>query len=205
MEKQLKQLPTVWDGKKCIIELKNADYQWRQMEWWAWFYEFKVKQLLANIASIPGKKYENVEFDLKRSINWDLKASAIKSGSHKIILNDKQAMETSCMEFGRHGEIIALCDVEYDDADKSFQKWHTALKGRQSKYEIDRKKRTSQSTKRKTKAIVTEILFITFSLKDFKELLIMKQGRNSNGKPRPPKYLFDVNKVHLFEHHKMQL
>ena len=33
----LADLPTEWDGKQSILELKNANFNWRQMEWWGFF------------------------------------------------------------------------------------------------------------------------------------------------------------------------
>ena len=76
----------------------------------------------------PGEKFDQVNFDLKGEINWDLKAKAIKSDDHKVILNDREAMEASIARHGYHGEVIALCDVEYNDINRSFQKWHSELK-----------------------------------------------------------------------------
>ena len=96
---------------------------------------------------------------MKGEINWDLKAKAIKSDDHKVILNDRAAMEDSIARHGFHGEIIALCDVEYNDINRSFQRWHSELKGGLSKYEKERKQRTSVSRYRKTKEL-TEILLL---------------------------------------------
>lgn len=150
---------------------------------------------------IPGEKFNNVRFDLKGTINWDFKASAIKTDNHNIILNDKLAMELSIQKNKYHGEIIGLCDVEYNDIDRSFQKWHTELKGGKSKYEIEREKRTSVSRYRKTKAELIEIVLIIFNEKDLEKLSIMKQGRNSNGTPRKEKYILDIEQIDNFEHH----
>ena len=99
------------------------------MEWWAFYFEWKVKNILNDKFQFAGDRFDNVSFDLKGTINWDLKAKAIKSDDHKVILNDCVAMEQSIENHGFHGEIIALCDVEYNDLDRSFQKWHTELKG----------------------------------------------------------------------------
>ncbi|HOL57685.1 MAG TPA: hypothetical protein PLD75_09030, partial [Spirochaetota bacterium] len=81
IENLLKTLPTQWDGKRCVLELKEADYNWRQMEWWAFYFEYKAKNLLKDYFFIPGDKFGNVTFDFKGEINWDLKASAIKTNS----------------------------------------------------------------------------------------------------------------------------
>jgi len=198
-------LPKFWDGKESILELKEADFQWRQMEWWAFYFEYKVKKLFANKFSFPGDQYDNVSFDLKGEINWDLKAHAIKSDDHKVILNDKSAMEKSIEKIGYHGEIIALCDVEYNDKDRSFQKWHTELKGGKSNYELAREERTSVSRYRKTKAELMEIVLLIFKADDLEVLATMKQGRNSNGKPRPEKYMLDLETIDNFENYIIKI
>lgn len=199
LKRKLKKLPQHWDGKKSILELKKADYNWRQMEWWAFYFEHKVKEILKKDFQFPGEKFENVEFDLFGHINWDLKASAIKTNNHNIILNDKKAMDESIKKHKYHGEIIALCDVEYNDVNRSFQQWHDELKGAKSQYVQDREKRTSVSRYRKTKADLTEIILLIITKKDLENLSIMKQGRNSNGQPRPVKYMLDLESIDLFK------
>ncbi|MDR1983769.1 MAG: hypothetical protein LBQ28_02955 [Prevotellaceae bacterium] len=201
LKSNLIKLSTIWDGKKSILELKEADYNWRQMEWWAFYFEYQVKKLLSKHFKFPGDKYGNVSFDLKGSINWDLKASAIKTDNHKIILNDKDAMDKSIEQEGYHGEIIALCDVEYNDVNRTFQKWHTELKGGKSSYEVTREKRTSISRYRKTKTQLVEIILIVLNNNDLNHLSIMKQGRNSNGMDRKEKYMLDLENIDIFENY----
>ncbi|MDR1551971.1 MAG: hypothetical protein LBS69_00710 [Prevotellaceae bacterium] len=205
LKKELPELPQNWDGKECILKLKAADYNWKQMEWWAFYFEYEVKKLLADKFSFPGDRYNNVCFDLKRTINWDLKAKAIKSDETKIILNDKSAMDMSIEKSGCHGEIIALCDVEYNDINRTFQKWHTELKGGKSDYELAREDRTSVSRYRKTKAELIEIVLLILKKDDIDFLLTMKQGRNSNGKPRPEKYMLNLEKIDKFENYVIKL
>ncbi len=148
--------------------------------------------------TIPGERFGNVGFDLKRSVNWDLKSKAIKSDDHRAILNDKTAMEQSVALHGEHGAVIALCDVEYNDTDRSFQSWHTELKGGRSRYEEARVLRTNVSRYRKTQATLNEILFLRFTATDLPALGTMRQGRNSNGRPRPEKYMLDLEDVSPF-------
>lgn len=196
----LASLHTHWDGKTSVLEMKDADYNWRQMEWWGFYFELLCQRNLGRAFSIPGDKYgiaATSHFDLKRSINWDLKAKAIKSDDHRSILNDTVAMDWSIQQYGFHGLIIALCDVEYNDSDRSFQKWHAELKGGKSKYELEREQRTSVSRYRKTKADLQEILFLVVNPENISSLGIHHQGRNSNGKPRPPKYMLDYDEESL--------
>jgi hypothetical protein len=197
----LSDLPTVWDGRKSVLELKKANFNWRQMEWWGFYFEHLCYQRLESTFVIPGDRFGKARtacFDIKGSINWDLKAKAIKSDDHRSILNDTQAMKWSIEEYGAHGLIIALCDVEYNDSKRTFQKWHQKLKGGKSKYEISREKRTSVSRYRKTAAELHEVLFLVVTSKNISYLSIHHQGRNSNGKPRPPKYMLDYDTVGKF-------
>ncbi|HZX35276.1 MAG TPA: hypothetical protein VFF54_02160 [Thermodesulfobacteriota bacterium] len=197
----LSDLPVDWDGKKSVLELKKADFNWRQMEWWGFYFEFLCRQRLKNSFTIPGDNYGKARtacFDIKGSINWDLKAKAIKSDDHRSILNDTEAMNWSIEKYGEHGLIIALCDVEYNDINRTFQKWHQKLKGGKSKYEIDREQRTSVSRYRKTNVKLQEILFLVVNSKNVSSLGIHHQGRNSNGKPRPPKYMLDYDTIEKF-------
>jgi len=198
LKRQLKNLPKLWDGKKCILELKEADYNWRQMEWWAFYFEFLCRSRLNGLFEIPGETFGTVTFDAKREINWDFKAKAIKSDDHRAILNDKKAMLQSVEKHGAHGVMIAMCDVEYNDVNRTFQKWHAELKGGLSKYERERIARTSVSRYRKTKAELQEILFLLIDTENVEELDTMRQGRNSNGKPRPEKFMLDFEKIDSF-------
>jgi hypothetical protein len=184
-----------WEGKASVLKLKDADYNWRQMEWWAFFFEHLCFAMLRQEFQIPGERFGNVGFDLKRSVNWDLKSKAIKSDDHHAILNDKEAMELSLERYGEHGAIIALCDVEYNDVNRTFQQWHTELKGGKSKYEVSREARTNVSRYRKTRAVLTEILFLRFTPDSLAQLGTMKQGRNSNGRPRREKYMLDLEEA----------
>lgn len=202
MKTLLLDLPKHWDGKASVLEMKEADYNWRQMEWWGFYFELLCQRKLEKAFSIPGDQYGAVgssHFDLKRSINWDLKAKAIKSDDHRSILNDTEAMDWSIEKYGFHGLIIGLCDVEYNDSDRSFQKWHSELKGGKSKYELEREKRTSVSRYRKTKVDLQEILFLVVDSENISLLGIHRQGRNSNGKPRPPKYMLDYDEENIGE------
>lgn len=197
----LSTLPVIWDGKESVLELKEANFNWRQMEWLGFYFEHLCYERLEDSFEIPGDRYGTARtacFDLKGSINWDLKAKAIKSDDHRSILNDTEAMNWSIKEYGAHGLIIALCDVEYNDDDRTFQKWHQELKGGKSKYEINREQRTTISRYRKTSAELQEVLFLVVNFKNISFLEIHHQGRNSNGKPRPPKYMLNYDTVKKF-------
>jgi len=202
----LSKLPIEWDGKACVLELKEANYHWKQMEWWAFYFEYKALHLLkSGGCAVPGEMYDRVKFDLKTQINWDLKAKAIKSDAHMVILNDQLAMEQSIKAHGYHGEIIAMCDVEYNDEDRSFQKWHSELKGGLSAYEKKRRQRPNSTSRyRKTRAELVEIIYILFKEGDLEALGNFRQGRNSNDRPRSQKYMLNMERIDEFRHEKQR-
>lgn len=195
----LRKMPVNWDGKQSIMELKKIDFQWKQMEWIGFYFESLCRTYLANTDFImPGKKYGNVEFDSFRNINWDMKSSAIKSHSHRIILNDKIAIDESLENYGCHSVILALLDVVYNDDDRSFQKWHSELKGGLSDYEKDRIAQNVTSRYRKTNAEVKQILLLVISRDNQEYLDTHKQGKNSDGSPRNPKYMLNIETCESF-------
>ena len=65
----LSKLPCDWEGKKCVLQLKEADYNWRQMEWWGFFFEWMCRERLRKQFSIPGERFNRVQFDARRSVN----------------------------------------------------------------------------------------------------------------------------------------
>jgi len=195
---RLTALPTSWEGKRSILELKGADFNWRQMEWWAFYFEFLCRKHLYGDFHFPGDRFDNVSFDLRGFCNFDLKAKAIKSDDQRCILNDVSATNQSLHRYGVHGAIIALCDVEYNDVSRTFQRWHSALKGGLSEYEKERRTRTAVSRYRKTHANLAEILILQFNKENIEQLSTWKQGRNSNGRPRPLKYMLDLDEVDEF-------
>ena len=196
----LRSLPRLWDGKDAILHLREIDYQWRQMEWIGYYFEALCRARLGACGfAVPGEKFGRVEFDCKDRINWDFKASAIKPNNHKAVLNDKRAIEESIERNGAHGIALALVDVEYNDEDRSFQKWHSDLKGGLSAYEKNRIRRDAVSRYRKTRAELHQILLLAVTAENSGSLALFRQGRNADGSPRNPKYMLDVEKAGAFE------
>jgi hypothetical protein len=193
----LKNLPTFWDGKEAILEMKEAGFtHWKQMEWIGWYFQFLCEKFLKNIIQIPGPKFRNARFDGFLKIPWDFKAHAINTSSHQIIVNDSEAIAKGIENFGSVGLILAMGKVEYNDEERTFQKWHEELKGGKSKYELERIKRGAWSRLRKTKFILKQISFIRID-----DNVLVKCGsfqrdfRNSNGRPRREKVLLDLEKL----------
>jgi hypothetical protein len=53
-------LPTEWEGRASILEMRDAGYgQWKQMEWIGWYFQYLCNRYLAGYLEIPGPKYGN--------------------------------------------------------------------------------------------------------------------------------------------------
>ena len=192
-----KNILLVWDGRKSILEMKESGFpHWKQMEWIGWYFQFLCERFLKDIVEIPGPKFGNVRFDGFLKIPWDFKAHAINTSSHQIIVNDSEATAIGIEKFGSVGLILAMGKVEYNDEQRTFQKWHEALKGGKSKYELERIKRGAWSRLRKTEFNLEQISFIKID-----DNVLIKCGsfqqdfRNSNGRPRREKVLLDLEKL----------
>jgi len=190
-------VPKQWDGKACVLEMKEVGGRhWRQMEWIGFYFQFCCDRYLKTIMQIPGPKYGRVEFDGFLGIPWDFKAHAMNTSSHQIIVNDSEAIASGIQEYGAVGLILALGTVTYNDGNRTFQKRHEVLKGGKSKYEVERIQRGAWSRLRKTHFDLQQISFIKIT-----DATLVKCGsfqsdfRNSNGNPRRPKVLIDLEKV----------
>jgi len=189
--------PIVWDGRRAILEMKDAGYpHWKQMEWIGFYFQFLCEKHLSGFVRMPGPTFGRVRFDGLMDIPWDFKAHAINTSSHQIIVNDSQATADAIAMYGLVGLVLALGRVEYNDAERAFQQWHQELKGGKSRYEIERIRRGAWSRLRKISFHLQQISF----LKIGNETLVrcgsfQRDFRNSNGMPRREKVLIDLEKI----------
>ncbi|MFQ3574486.1 MAG: hypothetical protein SNJ53_07635 [Thermodesulfovibrionales bacterium] len=194
---KLENIPKKWYGQNSISEMKNSSYpHWKQMEWIGFYFQFLCEGYLKNFMKIPGPKYGNVNFDGFKNIPWDFKAHAMNTSSHQIIVNDKQAIADGIKDYGAVGLILAVGKVEYNDENRTFQKWHEALKGGISKYEKERIERGAWSRLRKVSFDLQQISFIRIT----DDTLVncgsfQKDFRNADGSPRRAKVLLDLEKL----------
>ena len=198
LEEAANGMPKMWDGRRSILEMKNAGgRQWRQMEWMGFYFEFLCQNAFSGILEMPGMRYGKAEFDAFGTINWDFKAHAVNTTSRRVITNDKEAVESAVSEHGHYGLIIAVGKVEYNDEERSFKRWHDALKGGKSDYELNRIARGAASRLRKTEFVLEDIQFLCLDADSLDQCGgSFQQGfRNSDGNPRRPKVTIDVRKI----------
>lgn len=194
----LRTFPKYWDGKRCILELKEADFQWRQMEWIGFYFEYLCRKYLSSMMEIPGPRYGNVSFDAFWCFPWDFKAH-VEHDKHgrpqpTSIINDQEAIDQAISDYGKIGLIIASGIADYNDEDKTFKNWHEVLKGDSSNYVIEGRKRGRRSRLRKVSFKVTKYCIYLLDNSNLVNLGIYNQGQNSNTNPRPPKYKINLIK-----------
>ncbi|MBD3275139.1 MAG: hypothetical protein GF372_07505 [Candidatus Marinimicrobia bacterium] len=195
----------VWDGKESILELKEADYQWRQMEWIGFYFEHKAFVTLVNtLGGQVGPRVGNTQFDFKKSYVWDFKSHPKNSSSNWAITNDCEAVNVCIEKYGGVGFIIAMGEAKYNDEKGTFRHWHSVLKGGPSEYVKKRKKRGASSRRRKTRFTVIDYVIIFLKSKEDIERAIDEGWlsgdaqvgwRNADGSPRRAKYKLKVDSV----------
>ena len=194
IENSLENLPSFWDGKASILQMKSAgNRQWRQMEWIGFYFQYLCESNLGSFMQIPGKQYGNVTFDGFYSIPWDFKAHVSNSGQTKVIVNDSEAISQAIQDYGRVGLILASGVADYNDENKKFRDWHDSIKGKKSDYVKKRIKRGAPSRRRKVSFDLDEILLIGLDDKLLEKTGSFQKGfRNADGSPRRKKVLLDL-------------
>ena len=157
-------MPKVWDGRESILAMKDAGFRyWRQIEWLDFYFKFLYQKHFAGIIDMPGKKYGNTEFDAFREISWDFKVDSVDPGVYSVTANDAEAIADTLSDYGCYGIILAMGDMEPDDKQASFKKWHDELKGEVSKYDTYKINSGVMSRTRKTAFTLKEIHFVCFN------------------------------------------
>lgn len=193
--------PKRFEGKDSIQWLHQFSSQKRQDEWAGFFFqEYSVPLLTKFLGGWKGPRItKGSRFDYQREYVWDLKLESNYNnvGKHTewIILNDKQTTDRVIKLESGVGIIIAKANFIFDK-NGSLKKWR-------DKFENKRISRKTANTRILKKiGQVTDIMAVF--IKDAVQaesaikdgwLGIFKQGRNSNGKPRPPKYKIKINDV----------
>ena len=182
-----RQMPKHWDGRDAILEMKNSGgKRWRQTEWMEFYIEFLCEKTFGGILDMPGKSYNKARFDAFRKISWDFKALAANADTYDIIANDTEAIGQTIDEHGYYGLILAVGEVDYNDKERAFKRWHDELKGGASDYGHNRIERGAMSMKRVTKFVLSEIHFVCLNDETMNQCcgLHRKGFRNSSGRPQ---------------------
>ena len=192
-------MPGHWAGRDCVVEMLEAEYaQWAQDEWAAFYFEYKGLPALINAFGGGPKKFANTRFDYALAHPWDLKVHMADSATAP--LNDQVAMNEA-LEDGRGvGFLVLTGQVEYDKG--QFRAWQREF--RESHGKVAKARVGTPRYVRKSKPHFVPNLLEAFFVADRAALNAalgagimreMKQGRQSSGAKRPPKYSLDLVKA----------
>jgi hypothetical protein len=190
-------LPKQWDGRECITSMRDQGCRnWKQMEWMGFYFQFLCETKLADMMRVPGPRYGKTGFDGFYEIPWDFKAHAMNTSSHEIVVNDSEATSLAIGQYGAVGLILALGKVVYNDEARTFQAWHQTLKGAKSRYMMANEKRGAWSRLRKVSFDLQQVSFIRLTDKTLVKCgSFQTDFRNSNGQPRRPKVLINLERL----------
>ena len=200
-----RELHQFWDGQESILFMRdNGCHHWRQMEWPGFFFQFRCERILSGFCDfqIPGPQYGKVQFDGLHIIPWDFKVHTNNTGQALVPTNGYQEMMQALETYGKIGFIIACGDAEYDH-DGSFKQWHDLQKGSISDYELERIRRHAPSRRRKVNFSIQSIDFVFVDPQTIGFCGRFQAGmRNSNGTPRNPKVMLNLQDNRL-EHYSL--
>lgn len=185
-------VPKVLEGKTCIEQMKlQEDPRWRQVQWQGFYIEMILQAALTQLLGGGRKKLVNTIFDYALNNIWDIKThsslnSKGKQSNGLIILNDSRAVDLAINNGGLG--LILLSGIPTYDVE--FTKWHKIFRGGSSTEPV-------RTLKSKFQVQNLDIFYIpNFSRLEIalirEEILLKSQGKNSNGKPRPPKYWLNL-------------
>ena len=195
-------LPAHITGQTATLEMQKGGGRWRDMEWPAFYAEYRVDQILEKpLSAQKGPCIGNITFDYQREYVWDLKVHSTNLGT-KAPLNDRRATQECISNYGGLGYIVvsgpALMDIN-----GTFKRWHDRQKGKPSAYVRANKKRGARSRTRKAAFSYSEIHVIWFG--DLSDLHLAQNAgavtgfqddfRNSNQTPREGKFQVDLSKI----------
>lgn len=192
-------MPKVWDGRKSILKMRDIGFKyWRQEEWIEFYFKFLCQKHFAGIIDIPGKKYGNTEFDAFHKISWDFRADSTDSITYSVTANDAEAIVDTLNGYGYYGKILAIGNMEFDDRETSFKKWHDELRGRVSKYDTNKINNGVMSRTRNTAFVLEEIHFICFDSEVLHQCCGLLQdsfGGIGNNRLKRREIIVDIRKI----------
>lgn len=194
-------LPARLDGRACVAELQRAGWNWRQMEWPGFYFEWKARNTLMDaLGGGEGPRYGRTTFDFERNYVWDLKAHpAYMAGGGANAwapLNDVEYCLRCIRTHNGLGFVIMHGAAEFD-IDGSFVRWHDSLKGAPTAYVLKRRAEGARNRVRKVSFAVDR--YDAFFFEDESEIQrALAEGwfrdsfqrgmRNSNDTARRAKY-----------------
>ncbi|WP_027860115.1 hypothetical protein [Marmoricola sp. URHB0036] len=188
-----------WDGRTCVNQMREAEFtHWAQDKWAGWYFEFIALPELINRLGGGPRKVVNTTFDYVLRSTWDLKAHSESGGAAEAILNDQEAVRRAIDEGGLG--FIVLSGRRVDDGGE-FRAWQRRQRLAAGKKPKPRRRAAGDETTEPRQA-PSSPTFVPTRIEIFhigdenafnhalqtRALKQYKQGRQSSGEKRKPKY-----------------
>lgn len=185
-----------WDGRTSVEEMRGAEFRhWRQSEWIGFYFEFIGIPALVNAFGGGPLRVGNVTFDYSLGVPWDLKAHSDSSTS--AILNDARSVDDR-LRSGALGFVVLSGSSEYDE-DGLFDNWHRRVTRQEKRHRM-----SNSRNQRRRKLAFRPTSLDAYLIRDQghrtqliagRALAVRAQGRQSDGRPRAPKYHLDLKRA----------
>jgi hypothetical protein len=185
-------LPPHLDGRTCVCEmLKAEDRHWAQDEWAGFYFEFVGLPACINAYAGGPVTYANTRFDYSLGSVWDFKLHA--AATDHAPLNAIDATR-ECLVSGRGvGFVVLEGDTDYDEGE--MREWQREIRLANGKVAARRvmpaayiRKSKRGFRPRRLRAFHVANLTTLDAAIEARAITVMRQGRQTSGATRKPKY-----------------
>ena len=174
-----------WDGRRSVETMRDAEFRhWRQTEWIGWYFEYVGIAALVNTFGGGPRRVRNTTFDYALGSTWDLKAHSTGL-ENAAILNDLDAIEGGVAEGHGLGFIVLSGEPDFSES-AEFDAWHRAQRGAGPAHDRSRALKSGFRPVRLDAYHLPDRDALERALAR-RELAVMAQGRQPDGRPRKPK------------------
>lgn len=201
-EDYVKTMPAEWNGIECISEMSESGYsQAMQAEWAGSYNEYCLRKYLdenpeaaRHIEFYQDRSKGGIDLDLRLpSINSYADVKIHSSASGAVIGNDCRTVDRILDENPDAKIYLLVTNIQARrDRDFGYETtifWNGLL---------HKENRYSYGRRMKHSAAVDKVSLLEINSANRDRLSLFRQGRNSNGKPRFPKYKINRKDIEAF-------
>ncbi len=187
------------DGKNALTWMEaNIGAYFAEVEWAGYFIKFIAQSHFENTGLLAKESVGKSHLLRGEKITWDIRIHDVENNPI-VILNHVNELENAINKDGSRGIIVLHAHYDLDDDTGNFQLFQEKMKGGKSPVELRYRKEGRPTRRRKTGFILYYGQAILITQQDIDDpplwLSSYRPGRNSDKKPRKPKYLIDLENL----------
>jgi len=194
----LNSMPLDWHGGSSVLEMHESRYPRVQRNWYESYFKYIGRRLLNSQFIDSSSQYEDVTYDVKRSIGWRLVAKTTQTDFPHISLDQVTPVRRSLEEFGCYGVMLALCNVEYGEFSQASYPWIELLYQSDQFMGTTPAKQTSISRYIVTRVHLAQILFLEITIQNLPYLNEIAENDISGRDLQLQKYAVDLDNLEPF-------